>query len=123
MVDEEAYILLRVSQRLNSFCRKGCPGREAHWLNTRYLISMENSRFLWDVIGCHISLSELLWSRAPGQEPAVLNYEIYQGSELASALPVLLSSGTVHCPTILLGKILFLIGKNVESNDLSQQPT
>ncbi|KRY66890.1 hypothetical protein T11_3957 [Trichinella zimbabwensis] len=27
---------------------KGCPGREAHWLNTRglsrYLISIENSR-------------------------------------------------------------------------------
>jgi hypothetical protein len=50
MLDEDAYILLRVDQTLNTFCKKGCPGRGAHWLNTQglssYLISMENSRFL-----------------------------------------------------------------------------
>jgi hypothetical protein len=38
-----------VNQRLNTFCRKGCLGREARWLNTwslsRHLISMENSSF------------------------------------------------------------------------------
>jgi hypothetical protein len=51
--------------------------------------------------------SGVLWSRAPGQKsgrelvqtPAVLNYESYQGSELATALLVLLSGGTVHYPT------------------------
>jgi hypothetical protein len=26
-----AYTLLWVNQGLNTFCRKGCPGREAHW--------------------------------------------------------------------------------------------
>jgi hypothetical protein len=49
MVEEDAYILLRVNQRLNTVCRKGCPGREAHLINTqglsRYLISTENSGF------------------------------------------------------------------------------
>jgi hypothetical protein len=39
MVDEDVYVLLRVNQRLNTFCRKGCPGREAHWLNTLGLAS------------------------------------------------------------------------------------
>lgn len=29
----DAYDLLMVDQRLNSFCRKDCPGREAYWLN------------------------------------------------------------------------------------------
>lgn len=49
MVDEDALVLLRVNQELNTFCRKGCPGRKAHWLNTwvlsRYLVSIENIRF------------------------------------------------------------------------------
>jgi hypothetical protein len=49
MADEDAYTLLRVNQRLNTFCSKGCPGRETHWINTwglsRDFISMENSRF------------------------------------------------------------------------------
>lgn len=56
---------------------------------------------------CHGPPSGVLWSRAPGQKsgrelvqtPAVLNYESYQGSELATALLVLLSGGTVHYPT------------------------
>jgi hypothetical protein len=47
MSNVNEYTLLRVNQ---GFCGKECPGREAHWLNTgvlpRYLISMENSRFL-----------------------------------------------------------------------------
>lgn len=34
MVDEDALVLLRVNQESNTFCRKGCPGRKAHWLNT-----------------------------------------------------------------------------------------
>ena len=46
-------------------------------------------------------------SYAPGQKPgrelvptpAILNYEIYWGSELATTLPVFLSGGMVHCPT------------------------
>ena len=64
MADVNSYNLLRMNQGLNTFCRKGCPGREAHWLNTRglsrYLISMENSRFLCYMtsvmalsMGCH----------------------------------------------------------------------
>ena len=32
--DEDAYILLRIDQGLSAFYWKGCPGREAHWLNT-----------------------------------------------------------------------------------------
>jgi hypothetical protein len=30
MVEEDAYELLRMNQRLNTFSRKECPGREAH---------------------------------------------------------------------------------------------
>lgn len=42
-----AYNILRVNQRLNTFYRKECPGREAYCLNpragpSRYLIGMEN---------------------------------------------------------------------------------
>lgn len=29
VTEEDPYTLLRVNQRLNNFCRKGCPGREA----------------------------------------------------------------------------------------------
>lgn len=55
----------------------------------------------------HGPFSGMLWSCAPGQQscwelvetPAVLNYEIYWGSELATTLPVFLSGGMVHCPT------------------------
>ena len=55
----------------------------------------------------HGPLSEVSWSHAPGQVesgrelilmPSILNYEIYQGSELATTFPVLLSAGTVHLP-------------------------
>ena len=92
VVDEDAY----VDQRLNTFCRNGCPGREAHWLNTRglsrYHISMENSRFYATVTDCRGPLNGILWSHAPGQvlgqelvpTPTILNYEIYQGSKLAT---------------------------------------
>jgi hypothetical protein len=31
----DAYRLLRVLQRLNTFSRKKCPGREAYWLTLR----------------------------------------------------------------------------------------
>jgi hypothetical protein len=34
MADVNAYILLRMNQGLNTFYRKGYPGREVHWLNT-----------------------------------------------------------------------------------------
>jgi hypothetical protein len=110
MAGEDASNLLRVNKKLNSFCRKGCLGREAHWLNTqglsRYLISTKNSRFyVCNVTSCHRPLGGVSWSHAPGQEPGqelvptpVLNYEIYQSSELAATLPVL-SGGMVHCPT------------------------
>ena len=101
LADEDAYNLLRVDHRLSTLCRKGCPGREAHW--SRYLISMKNSRlYVFKVTGCRGPLSEVSWSLVPGQEPdqelvptpAILNYEIYWGSELARTLPALLSSGT-----------------------------
>jgi len=43
------YTLLRANQRLNTLCRRECPERESHWLNSwvpsRYLISMENCSF------------------------------------------------------------------------------
>ena len=46
----DAYNLLRVGQRLNTFCRKDCLGREADWPKpwgpSRYLISIENSGLL-----------------------------------------------------------------------------
>jgi hypothetical protein len=70
MADVNSYNLLRMNQGLNTFCRKGCPGREAHWLNTRglsgYLISMENSRFLWYMTSYHGPLNGVLWLRVPG---------------------------------------------------------
>jgi hypothetical protein len=82
---------LRVTQELNTFCRKGCPRREAHWLNTRslsrYFISMENFRFSCYVTSCCGPLSGVSWSRASGQVesgqelilmPTMHNYEIYQ---------------------------------------------
>ena len=71
MVDEGVYDLLRVSQRLNTFYRKGWPGSKAHWLHTqglaRYLISMKNSRFLCYVTDCHGLLRGTSWWRVPGQ--------------------------------------------------------
>ena len=50
VVKINAYDLLRVDQRLNTFCRKECLGREGYWLNPWglsiyiYLIRMQNSR-------------------------------------------------------------------------------
>jgi hypothetical protein len=35
MSEIDAYHLVRVDQRLNTFCRKGCPAREVHWLDAR----------------------------------------------------------------------------------------
>jgi len=50
VVNVSAYTLLMANQRLSTFFRKECPGRESNWLNTqslsRHLPSMENSRFL-----------------------------------------------------------------------------
>jgi hypothetical protein len=51
-----AYYFLRVDQRLNTFFRKECLGREAYWLNlpqspSRYLISMKNSVLIYVTIG------------------------------------------------------------------------
>ena len=65
-----AYHLLRVDQRLNTFCKKECPGREAYWLNTQslsgYLISMENSVLIYMAIG-YVPTSGV-WSHVPGQD-------------------------------------------------------
>lgn len=67
-----AYHLLRVEQRLNTFCRKGCPGRDACCLNLfgAYLATSLAQRtvcsVLWDQWS-H-SLCGESWSRAPGQE-------------------------------------------------------
>ena len=50
-----AYHFLGVDQRLNTFRRKECPGREACWLNcqgpSRYLIGMENSALIYVTTG------------------------------------------------------------------------
>lgn len=43
------------------------------------------------------------------------------GSELAPTLSAL-SGGLVHCPQFSWGRLYSIIGKAVESNDLSQQP-
>ena len=55
----------------------------------------------------HGPLSGVERSCPPGQEPGrelvqtpvLLTSKSYWGSELATTLPVLLSGGTVHCPT------------------------
>jgi hypothetical protein len=56
---------------LNTFCRKGCPGRKAHWLNTqglsRYLISMENSNFLCYLTSRHGPLNGMSRLHVLGQ--------------------------------------------------------
>lgn len=60
------YVLLTVNQELNSFCRRGWLGKEAHWLNTQGLL--DNS-LTWRtlgfyavvmvfLVGCH---SYLVW--------------------------------------------------------------
>lgn len=71
MMDEGVYDLLRVSQRLNTFYRKGCPGKEVHWLHTyglaRHLINMKNSRFSCYITSSHGPLRGMSWSRVPGQ--------------------------------------------------------
>ena len=81
MAGEDASNLLRVNKKLNSFCRKGCLGREARWLNTwslsRHLISMENSRFYAQGVSWLLASGQV----DPGQKlvimPAFLNYEIF----------------------------------------------
>jgi hypothetical protein len=96
MADMNAHVLVRVNQELNTFYRKGCLARDTHWLNTqglsRYLISMENSRFSYYVTGCHGPLSGVSWSHAPGQvesgqelilTPIAFNYGTYRGFEPA----------------------------------------
>lgn len=78
-MDEDAYVLLGVDQGLNTFCRRGCLGREAHWLNTQ-------------------GLSRCLMRQGPGGElvctPGILDYEIHWGSERTATLPAPLSGGT-----------------------------
>ena len=109
MADVNAYVFLRVNQGLNTLCGKECSGREAHWLSTqslsRYLISMENSRFLCSTTGCYSPLSGVAWLHVPGPAdhglelasmPAILNYVISWGFEPTSIFPVLLSGGMVH---------------------------
>jgi hypothetical protein len=48
---------IHLTQGLNIFCRKECPGKEIHWPNnwglSRLLINMENSRFSCYVNDCH----------------------------------------------------------------------
>jgi hypothetical protein len=92
MADVNAQVLLRVTQGLNTSCRKGCPGREAHWLNTaglsRCLISMENSGFLFYMTSFYDSLNEVSWLCIPEQvdpglklvlTPTVLNCDNFWG--------------------------------------------
>lgn len=71
MVAVNAYPFLRVTQGLNTFCEKECPGREAQWLNTRglsrYLISVENSWCSCYMTDCHGPLSGVSWLREPEQ--------------------------------------------------------
>ena len=67
----------------------------------------KDSRYSPYKTDCQHTLNGLSWSHVPGQEPCQeldqtltsLIYEIYQGSELATTLSVLLSGGMVHLPT------------------------
>ena len=45
----------------NTFCQKKCPRRLNTLDQSRYLISMENSRFLCNMIGCYGPPSEVSW--------------------------------------------------------------
>jgi hypothetical protein len=80
--DVNVYILLGVKEGLNTFCRKKCPGREAHWLNTpdlfKYLISMENSGFLCYMTDSQGPLSGASWLHVPDQV-------VWQGAGLTSS--------------------------------------
>lgn len=71
MANLNAYPSFRVNEGLNTFFGKECARREAHWLNTRvlsrYLISMENSRFSCYVTDCHGPLSVCHGLRVPDQ--------------------------------------------------------
>ena len=86
VVNVNAYTLLRVNQGLKPFFGKGCPGREAHWLNTPglsgYLINMENARFLCYMTYCHGPLSCVSWLCVPDQV-------VWQG---AGSTPVIFNS-------------------------------
>lgn len=72
MVEKDAYDLLKVNHRFNTFCRQKKTGRKACWLNprgpSRYCISMENSGFLCYMTSFHVPLSGVSWSCASGQE-------------------------------------------------------
>ena len=75
--------------------QEGMPRKGSSLTNhlSRYLISMENSRFFCYVTSWQGPLGGVLWLCVPGQaepgwelipRPGVLSYEIYQGFELAS---------------------------------------
>lgn len=65
MGDVSAICFTQGGRGLNTFSRKGCPGREVYWLNTRGLsqdfISMETSRFLCYMTGYHGPHNGVLW--------------------------------------------------------------
>ena len=72
---------------------------------SRYLISIENFRFLCYMTGCHGLLSGVSWIRGPGQVELIPHLPFsslrFPGVfEPASTLPALLSGGTVHLPHI-----------------------
>jgi hypothetical protein len=77
-----AYSSLRVNQGLNAFAGRDAQEGSSlaeHWGLSRYLISMENSRFLCHVTGCHGSQWGVS-SYIPEQVGAgSLNSEIHQG--------------------------------------------
>lgn len=88
MAAVNAYFILRVSQELNTFCQKGCPGRGDYCLNipglSRYPISSENSLFVCDLTSSYGTLNGMSWLHVPrlidgGWElvpmPIILNYK------------------------------------------------
>jgi hypothetical protein len=52
MADEDAYVLLRVNQELNTFCRKGCPGRSSLATLEAYL----DTSLAWRTLGFYAML-------------------------------------------------------------------
>lgn len=85
IADENAFVLLRVNQRLNTFSRKGSLLAK-HYLDTS---------LAWRTLCVHSTVARTGTCSELVLSPALLNYEIYQDPELASTLPVLLSGGTV----------------------------
>ena len=96
----DAYHLLKVDLRLNTFCRKECPGREAYWLNPQGLqIPHQHGELCSDYHDLSDSYAECghvtgAWSEA--DEAITVLSEVPRASNLFHLTKF---PGTVHCLT------------------------